>query len=127
MINLKLGKSKEDYLKAVLILQKRMSIVRSVDLVQYMGYSKASISHAVGELRRRGLLKVDENLHLHLIEMGNKVANKINERHRVLTDILVDIGVSPEQADHDACEIEHVVSDESFQKLCEFLKIKQGR
>lgn len=127
MINLELGKSKEDYLKAVLILQKRMLIVRSVDLAQYMGYSKASISHAVGELRRRGLLKVDENLHLHLTEMGNKVANKINERHRVLTDILVDIGVSPEQADHDACEIEHVVSDESFQKLCEFLKIKQGR
>jgi len=127
VINLELGKYKEDYLKAVLILQKRMSIVRSVDLAQYMGYSKASISNAVGELSRRGLLKVDENLHLHLTEMGNKVANKINERHRVLTDILVDIGVSPEQADHDACEIEHVVSDESFQKLCEFLKIKQGR
>ena len=66
MINLELGKSKEDYLKAVLILQKRMSIVRSVDLAQYMGYSKASISHAVGELRRIGLFKVDENLHLHL-------------------------------------------------------------
>ena len=127
MINLELGKSKEDYLKAILILQKRMSTVRSVDLAQYMGYSKASISHAVGELHRRGLLKVDENLHLHLTEMGNKVANKINDRHRILTDILMDIGVSPAQADIDACEIEHVVSDESFQKLCEFLEVNKIR
>ena len=124
---MELGKSKEDYLKAILILQKRMSTVRSVDLAQYMGYSKASISHAVGELHRGGLLKVDENLHLHLTEMGNKVANKINDRHRILTDILMDIGVSPAQADIDACEIEHVVSDESFQKLCEFLEVNKIR
>ena len=81
----------------------------------------ASISHAVGELHRRGLLKVDENLHLHLTEMGNKVANKINDRHRILTDILMDIGVSPAQADIDA------VSDESFQKLCEFLEVNKIR
>lgn len=72
-------------------------------------------------------MKVDENLHLHLTEMGNKIANKINDRHRILTDILVDIGVSPAQADIDACEIEHVVSDESFQKLCEFLEVNKIR
>lgn len=67
-------------------------------------------------------MNVDENLHLHLTETGNKIANKINERHRILTNILINIGVDPEQADIDACEIEHVVSDESFQKMCEFLE-----
>lgn len=119
---MELGKSKEDYLKAIFILQQRLPIVRSVNLAEYMGYSKASISHAVGELRSRGFLNVDENLHLHLTETGNKIANKINERHRILTNILINIGVDPEQADIDACEIEHVVSDESFQKMCEFLE-----
>ncbi len=86
-----------------------------------MGFSKPSISHAVGVLKGGGFLTVDGEGYLHLTDAGKEVAEKIYERHCVLTAGLINMGVNPEQAEQDACRIEHVVSDESFQKLREIL------
>ncbi len=116
---MKIHASGEDYLEAVLVLQKNIGMVRSVDLARHMGYSKPSISHAVGVLRDGGFLAVDADGYLHLTDTGRKVAEKIYERHCVLTAGLINLGVNPEQAEQDACRMEHVVSDESFQKLRE--------
>lgn len=114
-------------MEAVLILQKQKgeSAVRSVDLARHMGFSKPSISHAVGVLKGGGFLTVDGDGYLHLTDAGKEVAEKIYERHCILTAGLINMGVSPRQAEQDACRIEHVVSDESFQKLREtFDKMK---
>lgn len=124
---MKIHASGEDYLEAVLILQKQKgeSAVRSVDLARHMGFSKPSISHAVGVLKGGGFLTVDGDGYLHLTDAGKEVAEKIYERHCILTAGLINMGVSPRQAEQDACRIEHVVSDESFQKLREtFDKMK---
>ena len=116
---MKIHASGEDYLEAILILQKKSGMVRSVDLARHMGFSKPSISHAVGVLKDGGFVTVDGEGYLHLTETGREVAVKIYERHCVLTSGLINLGVDPEQAEQDACRMEHVVSDESFQKLRE--------
>lgn len=118
---MKIHESGEDYLEAVLMLQKKMGMVRSVDLARHMGFSKPSISHAVGILRDGGFLSVDVEGYLHLTDVGRAVAEKIYERHCVLTSGLINLGVDPKQTEKDACRMEHVVSDESFQKLREAL------
>lgn len=116
---MKLHASGEDYLEAVLILQKQMgeSAVRSVDLARHMGFSKPSISHAVGVLRDGGFLIVDKDGFLHLTEEGREIAEKIYERHQFFTEQLIAVGVNEITAEEDACRIEHAISDESFQKL----------
>ena len=116
---MKIHASGEDYLEAILILQKKTGMVRSVDLARHMDFSKPSISHAVSVLKDGGFLTVDGEGYLHLTETGREVALKIYERHCVLTSGLINLGVDPEQAEQDACRMEHVVSDESFQKLRE--------
>ncbi len=119
---MKIYASGEDYLEAILMLQKKTGMVRSVDLARHMGYSKPSISHAVGVLRNGGFLTVDEDGFLHLTDTGRKVAERIYEKHQFLTDSLIGMGVDPVQAEEDACRIEHVISEESFQKLKEAYK-----
>ncbi len=116
---MKLHASGEDYLEAILILQKQMgeSAVRSVDLARHMGFSKPSISHAVGVLRDGGFLVMDRDGFLHLTEKGREVAEKIYERHRFFTEQLIAAGVDAETAEQDACRIEHAISDTSFEKL----------
>lgn len=114
--------SGEDYLEAVLMLQKKNGMVRSVDLARHMGFSKPSISHAVRVLRDGGFLTMDEDGYLHLTDAGREVAEKIYERHRFFTNNLIEMGVDPETAEADACRIEHVISDESFQKLKDAIK-----
>ena len=106
-----------DYLEAVLVLQKKKGMVRSVDLARHMGFSKPSISHAVGVLKNGGFLTVDEDGYFHLTEDGREVAEKIYERHQFFTEQLVAIGVDRETAERDACRIEHAISEEAFQKL----------
>lgn len=113
----KIHASGEDYLEAVLMLQKKNGMVRSVDLARHMGFSKPSISHAVSVLRNGGFLTVDEDGFLHLTDIGQEVAEKIYERHQFFTKQLVDAGVDQETAEQDACRIEHAISDKSFQKL----------
>ena len=116
---MKLHASGEDYLEAILILQKRMgeSAVRSIDLARHMEFSKPSISHAVGVLRDGGFLEMDKDGSLHLTDKGREVAEKIYDRHRFFTEQLIAVGVDEVTAEQDACRIEHAISDESFQKL----------
>ncbi len=116
---MKLHASGEDYLEAVLMLQKQKgeSAVRSIDLARHMGFSKPSISHAVGVLRDGGFLTVDKDGFLHLTEEGREIAEKIYERHQFFTEQLIAAGVNETTAEEDACKIEHAISDESFQKL----------
>ena len=114
---MKIYASGEDYLEAVLVLQKKKGMVRSVDLARHMGFSKASISHAVGVLKNGGFLTVDEDGYFHLTEDGREVAEKIYERHQFFTEQLVAVGVDRESAERDACRIEHAISEEAFQKL----------
>lgn len=114
---MKIYASGEDYLEAVLVLQKKKVMVRSVDLARHMGFSKPSISHAVGVLKNGGFLTVDEEGYFHLTEDGREVAEKIYERHQFFTEQLVAVGVDRETAERDACRIEHAISEEAFQKL----------
>ena len=114
---MKIYASGEDYLEAILVLQKKKVMVRSVDLARHMGFSKPSISHAVGVLKNGGFLTVDEDGYFHLTEDGRKVAEKIYERHQFFTEQLVAVGVDRETAERDACRIEHAISEETFQKL----------
>ena len=114
---MKIYASGEDYLEAVLVLQKKKVMVRSVDLARHMGFSKPSISHAVGVLKNGGFLTVDEDGYFHLTEDGREVAEKIYERHQFFTEQLVAVGVDRETAERDACRIEHTISEEAFQKL----------
>ncbi len=106
-------------MEAVLILQKKLGMVRSVDVARYMEVSKPSVCYAVGTLREGGFLTTDENHYIHLTDLGRDVAEKIYERHCFFTYQLISVGVNPQTAEVDACRMEHAVSDESFQKLKE--------
>ena len=114
---MKIHASGEDYLEAVLVLQKNHGAVRSIDVARRVGVSKASVSYAVSALREGGFLTVDSDYVLHLTETGRNVAEKIYERHTLLTDWLLYLGVSPKTAEEDACRIEHVISAESFEMV----------
>ena len=126
---MKLHASGEDYLEAILILQKQKgeSAVRSVDLARHMGFSKPSISHAVGVLRDGGFLTMDKDSFLHLTTEGREIAEKIYERHRFFTQWLIEAGIDPETAEQDACRMEHTISQKSFEQIQNAYQIKQGK
>ena len=119
---MKLHTAGEDYLEAMLILQKKLGMVRSVDVARYMEVSKPSVCYAVGTLREGGFLTTDENHYLHLTDLGQDVAEKIYERHCFFTEKLIAAGVDPKVAEADACRIEHIISAESFERLKEAAK-----
>lgn len=114
---MKIQESGEMYLETILILSQKSPYVRSVDVGEYMGFSKPSVSHAMGLLRTGGYVSMDENGYLSLTESGAELAEKIYERHRILTKLLTMLGVSEQVASEDACKMEHVISDESFAAL----------
>ena len=116
---MKIQESAENYLEAILVLMQKNGQVRSIDVAHYTGFSKPSISRAVGLLRDNGYVSIDQNGLLNLTEAGLKIAETIYERHTVLTELLTKLGVSPETAAEDACRIEHVISTETFDKLKE--------
>lgn len=109
-----LQESGEMYLETILILSKKSNFVRAIDVGEHMGYSKPSVSRAVGLLKAGGYIQVDENGAITLLPPGQEVAERIYERHRVLTDFFTRIGVDPDVAEADACRIEHVISEETF-------------
>ena len=113
----KLYASGEDYLEAILVLQKQKGMVRSVDMARHMGVSKPSVCHAVATLKNGGFLTMDDGFFLHLTNIGREVAEQIYEKHRFFTERLIAAGVDPETAEADACRIEHVISEESFRRL----------
>lgn len=109
-----LQESGEMYLETIYVLSLKMSDVRSIDVGEHMGFSKPSVSRAIGLLRTGGYVNMDKNGYLTLTPEGEEVARKMYERHKLLTDFFISIGVSPEVASEDACKIEHHVSDETF-------------
>lgn len=114
---MKIYKSAEDYLEAILVLKERLGHVRSIDIVNELGYSKPSVSVAMKKLRENGYIEMDESGGISLNPAGLEIAQKIYDRHRILTRALVTLGVSEETAAADACKIEHDLSDESFRQI----------
>ena len=114
---MKLHASGEDYLEAILVLQRKKGMVRSVDVARHMDVSKPSVCHAVATLKNGGFLTMDDGFFLHLTNIGREVAEQIYEKHRFFTERLIAAGVDPETAEQDACRIEHVISEESFRRL----------
>ena len=114
---MELRASGEDYLEAILVLQKQKGIVRSVDVARHMDVSKPSVCHAVATLKSGGVLTMGDDFFLHLTEVGREVAEQIYEKHRFFTQRLIAAGVDPKTAEADACRIEHVISEESFRRL----------
>lgn len=113
---MQLQESGEMYLETILVLSAQGD-VRAIDVVEYMGFSKPSVSRAMGRLREDGYILVDEAGHITLTEAGREVAGKIYERHKVLTDFLVQLGVERETAAADACKMEHDISDAAFEAI----------
>ncbi len=118
--------SGEMYLETIYILSQKQELVRSLDVANYMDYSKPSVSRAVGILKKSGYITVGDNGHLALTEHGLTLAKKIYERHNVLSELLIDLGVNKDTAVEDACRIEHYISDESFNAIKKHLK-ESGR
>lgn len=109
--------SSENYLEAVLMIQEKKGVARSVDLAQKLGVSKPSVSVAVHALEESGYLRIDEEKALHLTSTGQAIAEKVYERHRFLTAALIRLGVDPKTAEDDACRVEHDISEETFSAL----------
>ncbi|MBE6532244.1 MAG: metal-dependent transcriptional regulator [Ruminococcaceae bacterium] len=112
-----LQESGEMYLETILILTEKNPHVRSIDVCEYMGFSKPSVSRAIGLLKNGGYVIVDKDGYLSLTQLGSEVAHKMYDRHKMLTDFLVSLGVSEQTASEDACRIEHHISDESFDAI----------
>ena len=112
-----LQESGEMYLETIYVLQKKTNAVRSVDVAEYMGFSKPSVSRAVGILKSGGFINVDKSGFLTLTESGREVACKIYERHTLISKFLVSLGVSESVATEDACKMEHYISDDSFNAI----------
>ena len=114
--------SGEMYLESIHVLLQKKGAVRSIDISEFMGYSKPSVSRAVGLLKKGGYILVDKEGYITLTEAGEAVANKIYERHTVLSRMLIGLGVDPELAAADACRLEHAISDESFEAIKQHLQ-----
>ena len=113
-----LQESGEMYLETIYILSKKSSSVRSIDVGEYMGYSKPSVSRAVGILKKGGYVVMDKDGYLSLTDSGLEIANKIYERHTTLTEFLVRLGVDKDTAVEDACKMEHDISSKTFEAIC---------
>ena len=118
-----LHESAEMYLETIYTLTKARGSVRSIDVAEHMGYSKPSVSRAVGLLKNGGYLIMEKDGSLILTPEGEQVAKNVYERHTVLTAMLTRLGVAPETAAEDACRIEHVISEESFRAIREHIKL----
>ena len=114
---MEIHKSSEDYLEAILILSTKNGYVRNVDIADYMGFSKPSITHAITTLRNGGYVRTDTDKNIFLTPKGKKIAEKIYEKHEFFRNYLMSIGVDEKTATTDACRIEHAISDDSFEKL----------
>lgn len=114
---MRLQESGEMYLETIYILSRQNAFVRSVDVSEYMGFSKPSISRAMNLLKKAEYIVMDDENHITLTTSGREIAEKIYERHQLLTELLRDLGVSPQTAAEDACRIEHDISDETFRAV----------
>ena len=119
---MQLMESGEMYLETILVLSQTKKTVRAIDVSEYMGFSKPSVSRAVNNLKSAGYIKIAEDGGIILTADGKKTAEKIYERHKVLTQILIELGVPEQLASEDACKIEHDISDETFAAVKKHLK-----
>lgn len=115
------NESEEMYLETILILREEKTSVRAIDISNRMGFSRASISRAVQNLKNKGYIDVLENDAIILLKKGEEYANNVYEKHRLLTEFLEKIGVKDKVAEEDACKIEHVISEETIQAIKSFL------
>ena len=114
--------SAEDYLESILILQEQCGSVRSIDIVNKLGYSKPSVSIAMKKLRESGYISMAADGTITLNDSGMEIASRIYGRHKTITRLFQHLGVSPEQAAIDACKVEHDLSQETFERICAFVK-----
>lgn len=114
---MKVQESAENYLETILVLSKRNGSVRSIDIVRELGFTKPSISVAMKNLRQNNYIIMDEEGYIKLTSDGLKIASKVYERHIIISKVLVKLGVGEKQAAEDACRIEHVISEESFEAI----------
>ena len=121
------NRSSEDYLETILLLSKKLPVVRSIDVAAELNFSKPSVSVAMKHLRENGCIEVSSAGFITLTEKGMQIASSVYERHQVLSDWLVSLGVNPETAAEDACEMEHQISDESFQAMKKFINEHTGK
>ena len=119
---MELNRSREDYLKTILMLELEKGTVRSMDVAKRLNVTRASVSNAVRTMKEDGFLAMDEHRMLCLTDLGRETAEQIYERHRVIRDVLILLGVEPEFAEEDACRIEHDVSGQTFDRLRELLE-----
>ena len=119
---MKVMESAENYLETILMLKTSNGNVRSIDIANELGYSKPSVSIAMKRLREKGHIVVEDGGNIELTDEGRKIAEKIYERHVLLTDLLTRIGVSADVAEEDACRVEHYISEETFSKLKEHIE-----
>lgn len=124
---MKIHESGEMYLETILILSKKNGYVRSVNVGEYMGFSKPSVSRAVGLLEKGGYILRDKDDNLILTEVGAEVANRIYERHRILAEFFMRLGVDEKTAVEDACKFEHDISEETFEAICRHMKDVEGK
>lgn len=117
--------SGEMYLESILVLSKMKDNVRSIDISDYMGYSKPSVCRAVKNLKNGGYITVDKNGYITLTDAGLTLSKNIYEKHTCLTDFLISIGVDEENANADACKIEHIISDKTFDAIKDFINKKR--
>ena len=121
------GRAAEDYLEAILVLQEKKGNVHSIDVAQHLGFSKPSVSRAMSILRTAGYITMDKNNLILLTEEGRRRAEAIYDRHCTLTRFLEALGVSAENAAADACRIEHIISEETFDRIKDFLHNQQSQ
>lgn len=119
---MKLHESGENYLETILVLEKKNNYVRSIDIANELNFSKPSVSRAMKLLKENHFIEIDMDGHIHLTDEGRKKAESVYERHITITDFLLKIGVSQEQAEIDACRIEHIISEETHQCIKDSLK-----
>ncbi|MDD3193244.1 MAG: metal-dependent transcriptional regulator [Oscillospiraceae bacterium] len=123
---MKIQESAEDYLESILVLKQTKGAVRSIDIVRYMAFSKPSVSRAMSLLRENGYIRMEKEGWIELTDAGREIAERIYERHRLLSEWLTALGVSAETAAKDACRIEHDISSETFEKLKEHIRMEKA-
>ena len=120
--NIAIGKSAEDYLESMIILKEKNGYIRSVDIAGFLGVTKPSVSNAMKRLREEGYIEMNRSGFITVTEKGMEIADKIYTRHKKLTDFFVALGVNEEVAEDDACKIEHDLSDETFEAICNHIE-----
>ena len=121
---MRIQESAENYLEAIFILKNRKGYVRSIDIATELGYSKPSVSRAMKLLRENDYITVETDGAIHLTAAGQKIAEQMYERHAFLSQFLMDLGLDEQTAKDDACRIEHVISEETFERLKKFIETK---